>query len=107
MASKSTNNNVIPENKDEKKGLIELIAEKIKSDKEIREEYAKGDDERERNLYHSDAIKRAVKALDDDQWKEYKKLGWGRRPNFILHGVLNTGLYDYKPKSPAKFLLKN
>ena len=33
MASKSTNNNVIPENKDEKKELIELIAEKIKSDK--------------------------------------------------------------------------
>ena len=101
MASKSTNNNEIPKNEDEKKGLIELIAEKIKSDKEIREEYAKGDDERERNLYHSDAIKSAVKALDDDQWEEYKKLGWGRPPQFILHAVLRTNLYDYKPRSSA------
>lgn len=107
MASKATNNNnnnnAIPENEDERKGLIERIAEKIKSDNEIREEYEKGDDERERNIYHSRAIKRAVTALDKEEGEYYKReLGWSRAPQYTFHAVLRTGLYDNKPRIPVK-----
>ena len=108
MASKSTASKTTTEEAPaltkEQKNLIDRIAEKIKTDKNLSKNLQQvAPDELQTNL--SDAIEGAVKALDDDEWeKKYKPppMNWDRPPRYVEHAVNRTGLYDYEPRSPAR-----
>jgi hypothetical protein len=99
MASKSTTSKTTTEEEEKKKELIDRIAEKIKTDKNLSKNLQQvAPDELQTNL--SDAIEGAVKALDDDEWeKKYKQppLNWdphGPPPQYVFRAVVRTGLYD-------------
>ena len=102
MASKSTTSKTTTEEEEKKKELIARIAKKIKTDKNLSNALAIGGPE-QLQINLSDAIKGAVKALDDDEWEIYKQppLNWdphGPPPQYVFRAVVRTGLYD--PWSP-------
>ena len=66
MASKSTTSKTTTEEEEKKKELIARIAKKIKTDKNLSNALAIGGPE-QLQINLSDAIKGAVKALDDDE----------------------------------------